>query len=149
MKIINRLLRRHPKEIRPDTLFRMSNIISLLLDRATFEIFASHREVLLREPPTYIVPAVWGESDRGPLDSVQGEMNRKIGPVVEEAIGSLKKEGQLTPSQEFAIQYLIRGYMITRILFMVESLRALSTSTPGREAPPKVDLSCLQPIGRA
>lgn len=58
MKILKRLFQRPLKETGPHDVMTMTDVIGPLIDRTTCEIFLRHREVLLKEPITYIVPAV-------------------------------------------------------------------------------------------
>jgi hypothetical protein len=148
MKFIRSLARRFGRSSGPEDVTLTGALIGNLLDKATYEVFAPNKSLLLRKPITYVVPAVWGVSGSSPLDSVQREMNQKIAPVVDEVMESLQLAG-LNPAQEFALQYLIRGYMVSKIAFMIESFKGHS-SMPGRGGRPEIaDLASLEPVGRA
>ena len=114
------------KEIRP------------LIDDLAGEIFKSHHAVLVSEPITYIVPAVWGAKKDGTLTRTQEEIHGKVNPVVREIYESFGFSG-LTEPQEFAVLYLVRGLVISKITYMIEALKARQNRgiyvAPQAEAP--------------
>jgi hypothetical protein len=118
-----------------------------LLDRASREVIAQYSEVLVKKPLVYVVPAVWGVGLGSPMDDLQREMNTVIDPVLKEVMKSLDLQG-LTPDQEFAIQYFIRGYVVTKLLFMIQTLIVQSCLPAARE-PEGMSLASLQPVGSA
>lgn len=93
-----------------------------ILDKTGKDNFISHQTNLLREPITYIAPAVWGAQKDGELDETQKEMNRQIAPVIEEMLASSPVR-DLNGPQKFAIGFLIRGLIISKITHMIESCK--------------------------
>jgi hypothetical protein len=137
------------KKLNPKDFSRIGALIGNLLDKATYEIFVHHRDVLLRKPITYIVPAIWGVNEGSPLDSLQKEIHERISPVVDEVVESLELQG-LDLAQEFALHYLVRGYIVLRVVYMIEAYRGLTTAGGVVEQKRRPDiLNHLQPLGRA
>jgi hypothetical protein len=76
-------------------------------------------------------------------------MHRVIAPVVEEALTALQLH-DLNASQEFALRYLLRGYVVSRIVYMIEVFRGLSTAGGMLEEKLRSDvLNNLEPWGHA
>ena len=119
-----------------------------LLDRASLEVMTQCWEVLVKRPLVYVVPAVWGTGVGSSMDRLQKEMNKGIAPVLEEVMKSLDLQ-DLTLDQEFAIQYFLRGYIVTKLLFMIEVLRGRPNRPEGGEEPEETMLAFLQPVGIA
>lgn len=149
MDLIRRILSKTIMHPELEDLTRLAGRIGGLLDKMCLDIVDHYAEVLLENSSyTYVVFAVYGETGIEPADSIRHKMHDQISTIVEGAMRLFKFKG-LLPEQEYAFQYIIRGYVSTRILFMVESLKALSASNRRKEEPDRMDLSCLQPIGRA
>jgi hypothetical protein len=110
-----------PNETSEDML-EIARKIGPLIDEVTNQIFMDHRETLVKEPITYIVPAVWGAIKDGKLTRAQKEINQRFAPVVREVMSLLVPESA-SPSQRYAISYILRGLMISKITFMVEGLK--------------------------
>ncbi len=100
-----------------------ANTISVRIDKTAWDIFSSFRMELLAEPITYIVPAVWGAKKDGELTSLQEKIHGRVNPQIS-GIFDLLELKDLTSSQEYAVKYLIRDLVITKIVYMVESFRA-------------------------
>ena len=96
--------------------------IKEIIDKTTDTIFNSYREKLLTEPITYIVPAVWGEKKDGKLTVTQEEINRKIVPMIRNIMAIFELE-DINKAQRFAIGYLIRGLVTSKITYMIEASR--------------------------
>jgi hypothetical protein len=148
MKFIRSLIHGCNKKWNPEDFGRMGALIRNLMDKATYEVFAQYRDVLLRKPVTYVVPAVWGVNGSPPLDSLQREMNEKIAPVVDEVMESLQLEG-LDQAQEFALHYLVRGYMVLRLVYMIEAFRGRSIGGTAHVERGSHTLEHLEPVGTA
>jgi len=93
-----------------------------IIDNTTNEIFISYKEELLSEPITYIIPAVWGEKEDGSLSGTQDEINKRITPMIDYIMEILELEG-INKAQRFAIGYLIRGLMVSKITYLIEAFR--------------------------
>ena len=96
--------------------------IKEIIDKTTDTIFNSYRQKLLTEPITYIVPAVWGAKKDGKLTVTQKEINRKIVPMVSNIMAIFELE-DINKAQRFAIGYLIRGLVTSKITYMIEASR--------------------------
>lgn len=93
-----------------------------IIDNTTSEIFTSYWERLLIEPITYIIPAIWGEKKDGRLSFTQKEINKKIAPMISNIMEMFDLDG-INRDQRFAIEYLIRGLMISKITYMIEAFK--------------------------
>jgi len=105
-----------------DNLLEIARQIGPLVDEATNKIFMDYRETLIKEPITYIVPAVWGAIKDGKLTKIQKEINHRFDPVVRQILQLLVPD-TATPAQRYATAYLIRGLMISKITFMIEGYK--------------------------
>jgi hypothetical protein len=114
--------RNNPPTETSDDMLEIARKIGPMIDETTNQIFMDHRETLVKEPITYIVPAVWGAIKDGKLTRVQKEINQRFAPVVREVMSMLVPESA-SPSQRYAISYVLRGLMISKITFMVEGLK--------------------------
>jgi hypothetical protein len=96
--------------------------VNALIERVAACIFKSHAQDLVNEDVSYIIYATWGAKERGQLTETQKIIHNKIDPEVRAIYDSLRLESIADP-QSMAIYSLIRGFVIFKILFMVEHLR--------------------------
>ena len=125
---------------------RLSRIIGPLLDKTANDVFLAHKDILLAEPITYIVPAVWGASNDGKLTENQEEINRRITPVIRETLEVLDT-ANLSDSQSFAISFMIRGLIISKITYMIEALKNKMFALDMKKKDSLI--RNLEPVGRA
>jgi hypothetical protein len=104
-----------------------------IIDDTANEIFLSHKKNLLSEPITYIIPAIWGEMKDGNLTSAQKEITEKIEPVISRLMRLFEFEN-LNKAQKFAVGYLIRGLIISKITYMIEALKNQKNGEDSLEA---------------
>ncbi|MBF0510405.1 MAG: hypothetical protein HQK57_15970 [Deltaproteobacteria bacterium] len=122
MNLISKFFSKPFKKDEPEDVLSVSRVVGPLIDQLANSIFTTYSAELLAGPITYIVPAVWGATKEGELTAMQKEMNGKIAPVVDETIDSFGIRG-MTGSQQFALGYLIRGLIISKIIYMIEVVR--------------------------
>jgi len=122
-------------EAEPDDVMRIARKVGALADRTSMEIFSAYRTELLSRPITYIVPAVWGAIKDAEPDPIQKEMNEKISPVVEDICRAFALDG-LDPTRRFALGFLVRGYLISKITYMIEASRNQGAHEFPEEATP-------------
>jgi len=127
---------------------RIANVIGPVLDGVVHDIFTAYRMELLSEPITYIVPAVWGAKKEGDLTPVQKEINMRVVPAINKAYDSLQMRN-LGSDQEFALYFLIRGLIISKITFMIETLRSRLSERSMDEQSLKEALLRFKPQGSA
>ena len=127
MKILRKLLLRCLKREEPEDVMKITKVIGPLIDKTANEIFMSFHARLLTEPITYIVPAVWGAKKEGELEDTQKEMNTQIIPVIKELFDALKIQ-DLSGAQQYAIGFLIRGFIISKITYMIEAYKSRSNN---------------------
>lgn len=106
----------------PDNMMELVEKLGALIDQTAVNVFQSHVIELLTRPITYIIPAVWGSKKDGELTFSQKQMNSMIAPVIEDIFQSLDVE-TFTESQQFAVGYLVRGLMISKITYMIEKMK--------------------------
>ncbi len=119
MSFLNKIFFKRIKNEKPEDVLKIATIIGPTIDKIVIEVFAAYKKELLAETITYIVPAVWGAKKDGELTTTQKEMNEQIAPVIEEILEEFHSEHISVP-QEFAIGFLIRGLIISRITYMNE-----------------------------
>jgi len=125
MKILDRLFSKNKKQQGLEDILSVSRIVRPLIDEVSKEICATYVSEFLVEPITYIVPAVWGVNNGSELTDSQKEMNRMIAPLITGAINQFGFR-ELTTSQEFAIGYLMRELIISKVIYMVSLLKSPS-----------------------
>ncbi len=126
---------------------KITRIVEPLVDRNTHEILVSHNKELFTEPISYIVPAVWGAKKDGKLTASQQEIHKKMAPVINEIL-ELLELGEAGAPQKFAIGFIIRGYIISKITYMIEMVknRGINVSVENK----KNDLlGQIEPLGNA
>ena len=148
MDIINRLFSTGNEKNGPEDLMGITKIIRPLLDRTSNDVFMSHKSRLLTQPIDYIAPAVWGAKKDGELESTQKEIHREIDVVVRQIFDSMQLEG-LGASQEFAIVFLIRELIISKITFLIELAKDLAVNQIRRDEYHTDVLNQLSPSGNA
>lgn len=89
-------------------------------------VFMSYPKELAKQPMTYIIYSVWGESVDGELTSIQKAIHAMLQPTVEQIFQSLALEN-LTLEKRMGIEYLIRGFIISKLLFMVEYFKTTAS----------------------
>ncbi len=107
----------------PENVMEIANAVGPLIDALVWDIFVAYRVELLSEPITFIVPAVWGAKKDGELTAIQKKINERIVPVVAEIFKALRIK-KMDDSQEFALNFLIRGLIIAKITYMIEAFRS-------------------------
>ena len=149
MKILNKLFSRDVKEKKqPEDIMKIARIIGPLIDETAQGIFVAYNDELLTEPMTYIVPAIWGAKKEGELTATQKEIHKKIEPVLNEIIESLVLK-EVSEAQKFAIGFIIRGYIISKITYMIEMVKREDHKRIDLEEQ-KIDLlKSVEPYGNA
>jgi hypothetical protein len=148
MKILKDFFTKTRLKKAPGNVMEISNVIGPLIDKVVWEVFVTHREELLAEPITYIVPAVWGAKKDGELTANQKRINEKVAPVVEE-IFRLLRMTDLDSSQEFALNYLVRGIIVSKMTYMIEAFRNRLNERSVDEQSLKEALLRFKPVGSA
>ena len=98
-----------------------------IIDKTTSMIFNSYKKELLSEPITYIISAVWGKIKQGTLTANQEEIYETISSMVENIMGILELD-ELNEAQIFAIEYFIRGLVISKITYLIEAFKNRSNT---------------------
>ena len=96
--------------------------IKEIIDETTDTIFSLHKKDLLNNPITYIIPAVWGRNGNEDLNPKQKNIFLSIKSMVKDVIDIMEFD-DLTDSQRFSIEYLIRGLVISKITYLIASYR--------------------------
>lgn len=111
-------------------------------------VFHEHSDLIVRNELQYIVASVWGISPEGELDAVQKKIHRNLSPRIYEALTLLGVQ-QMTAKQSFAVEYLIKGYVISKLSYMREKFINMVRTHPGNNTSNLMDLSTARPIGEA
>lgn len=145
--IFGRLFGKSKKKKEPPDVLEIAGAIGPLIDKLAMDLFLAHSRKLMTEPITYIVAAVWGATKGGVLDATQQEMHRLVLPSVKKAVELLGLK-ELNEAQSFAIGFLIRGYIISRVTYMIESFRNRAGDLNMVEKPDAYMMS-VKPLGTA
>jgi len=127
---------------------QIADIIGPLIEKAIWDIFVSYRAELLSEDITFVIPAIWGAKKDGELTAVQKAINKEIDPVIKRIFELLDIRG-LDSSQDFALNYLIRGLIIAKITYMIEAFRSRLKDRTLDEQGLKDALLRFKPLGSA
>jgi hypothetical protein len=147
MKILDRILSKGTRQENPDDLMKIARIIGPLVDNTAHEILIAYNKELLTEPISYIAPAVWGEKKNGTLTPPQQEMHKKIVPVINEIMELLELE-ELGEPQKFTIGFIIRGYIISKITYMIEMVKNQGINIAVEDKKNDI-LDRIEPLGNA
>jgi hypothetical protein len=104
-------------------IMQIADIIGPMIEKAVWDIFVSYRVELLSEEITFIIPAIWGAKKDGELTSTQKAINEQIAPVIKRVFELLDIR-DMDSSQEFALNYLVRGLIVSKITYMIEAFRS-------------------------
>jgi len=115
------------------------------IDETASMIFATHMKKLLSEPITYILSAVWGKK-HGQLSVSQKEINWELDPLIDEVI-MLFEFDEINESQRFALEYLIRGLVISKVTYLIESFKNRSRDAQKIDDPNSNLLDQLEELG--
>ena len=148
MKIFEKLFQKKTPIKTPEQLRSITTLIGPGVNNLALEIFASYRETLIKNPISYIVPAVWGIIEGGELDHTQKEINTIIAPAIGEIVESLQVRN-MTEEQNFAIRYLVNGYIISKITYMIELFRNRTANGATTNRQYRDILECFGPVGHA
>ena len=123
MKILKEFLAKIKSRKQHRDIMQIADIIGPMIEKAVWDVFVSYRVELLSEDITFVIPAIWGAKKDGELTAVQKTINEKIVPVIKK-IFKLLDIRELDSSQDFALNYLIRGLIISKITYLIEAFRS-------------------------
>jgi hypothetical protein len=123
LKILKEFLAKIKYRKQNKDIMQIADIIGPMIEKAVWDIFVGYRVELLSEEITFIIPAIWGAKKDGELTATQKAINEKIAPVINR-IFELLDIRDLDSSQEFALNYLIRGLIVSKITYMIEAFRS-------------------------
>lgn len=123
MKILKEFLAKIKPRKQYKDVMQIADIIGPMIEKAVWDIFVGYRVELLSEDITFVIPAIWGAKKDGELTLTQKAINGQIVPVIKR-IFELLDIRDLDSSQEFALNYLIRGLIIAKITYMIEAFRS-------------------------
>lgn len=146
---IRKWFSRKPSRGRAEHISRTYRKIGAIVNGTASRVFRIHGKRLLNERLTYIVPAVWGASmDGGDLTALQRSINCDVAPAVDEAMNELNLR-QPSPSQDFAVEYLLRGLLVYKISYMIEATKNRIREGRRPVEDPLPRLEDMDPLGRA
>jgi hypothetical protein len=129
-------------------IMQIADIIGPMIEKLVWDIFVGYRVELLSEEITFVIPAVWGAKKDGELTATQKAINKQIAPVINRIFELLDIRG-LDSSQEFALNYLIRGLLVSKITYMIEAFRSKLKDRTLDEQSLKDTLLHFKPQGNA
>lgn len=122
--------------------------IETAIDGMASNIYVEFGQELLGQNITYIVPAVWGAAKGSELTETQKKIYEQIEPGVNEAQKKFRLKG-LAPAQDFAIAYLLRSLLISKVVYMIEATKRRQADREDADSQALVTLSEIEPVGRA
>jgi hypothetical protein len=147
-KRFSRFFSKFKKTDEPEDLLEIASLMGPLVDKLVMDLLKNYLQHMLSKPITYIVPAVWGATKDGDLDDTQQLMHGHILPVVEQ-IQSLLDLHDLRESQSFAIGFLIRGLIISKVTHMVEICKGQADKSLNVDTYPDEYMMNVKPLGTA
>ena len=121
MKLFNRFFGKKTSDAN-ENIIELSQFIGSLIDKTVNNIFKEYHDIFINEDITYIVFAVWGARKDGNLTPLQIEINNKIVPVIQQITESFQIKN-INDSQSYAIGFLVRGIIISKITYLIELLK--------------------------
>ena len=131
-----------------EELTKIAERIRPLVFNAADGIFRSYTVELLMNSIDYLVAAVWGSKKKGKLNKTQQEINQKTVAVITEIAQQLEFR-ELSTAQAFAIAYLIRELIISKVIYMAELARKQCLIEYGSEDMIHNIPNHVEPIGTA
>lgn len=154
MKTLDHFIPEGVKKERLEGITEITRIMRPLIAKTVNEIFIPYKLNLLTEPIDYIIPAVWGTKKNGELDDTQKRIHKQCIPVIKTLFDSLRLK-DLSAPRRFAIEFLIRELLISKIAFMIEGTKSMminQLSSSGQDGDSLMQneiLSHLDPLGNA
>ncbi len=128
-----------------EDILSISKKIEQKINARVIDIVQTHRDRLMLEEYTYIIPAVWGAKKDAELDSIQLQIYTEVNRTVDEVMQDLSIE-TLTSPQSFALRYLINQNIISMVTYMMEMTKKHISETISAGTDPYNDLG---PAGNA
>lgn len=122
--------------------------ITPIIESVAQDIFHHHMDFLLTRPSSYIVPVVWASEETIGMDPIAQDIYRRIEPAMESVFRALDLEHP-NSSQLYGISYLVRGMIISKVAFMVEAFKNMTTSIERNALATLYNLKETQTIGTA
>ena len=131
-----------------DASLRLAKVIGPEIDRMANEIFLLYTRRLDLNPPTHIIAAVWGNKANETLDELQQYIVQKVTFKVQKILALLTSD-QTDPSQMFAMEFIVKGLLITKVLYMLEVLKSKIEKDVNVGGAQREPLESIDPIGHA
>ena len=131
-----------------DASLRLAKLIGPEIDRLANEIFLLYTRRRDLNPTTHIIAAVWGNKANETLDELQQYLVQKVTFKVQKILAVLTSE-QTDPSQMFAMEFIVKGLLITKVLYMLEVLKSKMHKDLNVGSTQGEPLESIDPIGHA
>ncbi len=145
-----RLFNRKKKPLTAEELISRAKVIEPLMENLCTRILRDYRTTLLANEITYIVPAVWGASPNTPLTNEQIKIHKLVKEVVDQVLKVIDLE-KIEADKEYAVGYLVRGLIISKVAYQVEGLRyhLMVLNNDANQAGNTASLMDLEAVGNA
>lgn len=107
------------KKEAPRDLLGPSREVETSVEDLANRIFRDFGSELLDTPVQELPPAVWGAKKDGPLNQIQKQVHNLARPVIDRIINLVAGES-LDDSRKFAVGYMARGLVISKLALMIE-----------------------------
>jgi hypothetical protein len=142
MGFLRRLLKKKDKA---EQITQIGRLVGERINELALSIYQKHRETLLAQPASHIVDAVWGT---GRLSPAQKAIHSQVLPVIREIHEALDLT-DLTPAQEYALAYLVRDLIISKISCRVQAGKSIAQGAWKSPENDPAHLSGMEPLGNA
>jgi hypothetical protein len=140
------LLRRFfNKGDKTEQITQIGRLVGERINELALSIYQKHRATLLAKPASHIVDAVWGT---GRLSPEQKVIHNQVLPVIREIHEALDLT-DLTPAQEYALAYLVRDLIISKVSCRVQAGKSMERDTWQSPENDPAQLSSMEPLGNA
>lgn len=107
------------KKDAPKDLLAPSRQVETSVEELAGRIFRDYGSELLDMPVQELPPAVWGAKKDGPLTRTQKQVHDLARPVIDRII-NLVAGDNLDDPRKFAVGYMARGLVISKLALMIE-----------------------------
>ena len=150
IRALIRKLKRQKPQAPPvtDASLRLAKLIGPEIDRMANEIFLLYTRRQDLNPTTHIIAAVWGNKANETLDELQQYIVQKVTFKVQKILAMITSD-QTDSSQTFAMEFVVKGLLITKVLYMLEVLKSKMEKDVNVGGTQHESLESIDPIGHA
>jgi hypothetical protein len=127
---------------------KITELARPLIYNTAGEIVKIYKMELFSQPADYIIPAIWGAKKGGEIDATQQKIYMQFIPVYNDLLKFFQCD-ELNASQEFAIGFLVRELLISKIAYMVDGIRNMAIQKMCRKEQDPYIINHIEAVGSA